>query len=69
MHGGDMVPAAIGLKRETGVGLPLTIRPATGDDAGAVARIYVESWNAGFGGLLSRADRTVNAGPDRTLAV
>ncbi len=56
---GTRVPAAIGLKRETGAGLPLTIRPATGDDAGAVTRIYVESWNAGFGGLLSRADRTV----------
>ena len=29
------------------------------DDAGDIARIYIESWNAGFGELLSRADRTV----------
>lgn len=29
-----------------------TIRPATPDDAPSVARIYVESWNAGFGPLM-----------------
>ena len=28
-------------------------------DGEVVARIYIDSWNAGFGGLLSRADRTV----------
>lgn len=36
-----------------------TIRSATSADAETVARIYVDSWNAGFGALLSRADRTV----------
>jgi GNAT superfamily N-acetyltransferase len=30
----------------------LTIREAAGADAPAVARIYVESWNAGFGDLM-----------------
>ena len=39
--------------------MSVAIRPATAVDAGAVARIYVESWNAGFGELLSRADRVV----------
>lgn len=29
-----------------------TIRPAATDDAPAVARIYVESWNVGFGPLM-----------------
>jgi len=37
----------------------LFIRPASGVDAETVARIYVESWNASFGALLSRTDRTV----------
>lgn len=37
----------------------LVIRPASGVDAEFVARIYVDSWNASFGGLLSRKDRTV----------
>ena len=37
----------------------LLIRPASGVDAEIVARIYVESWNASFGELLSRTDRTV----------
>ena len=35
------------------------IRPASGVDAEIVARIYVETWNASFGELLSRTDRTV----------
>lgn len=39
--------------------LPLTIRSATPADAEAVVRIYIDSWNAGFGALLSQADRTV----------
>ena len=38
---------------------PTTIRSATVDDAESITRIYIESWNAGFGELLSRADRTV----------
>ena len=37
--------------------LSLTIRSATAADAETVTRIYVDSWNAGFGELLSRADR------------
>ncbi len=40
-------------------GLPPTIRSATAADGEVVARIYVDSWNAGFGELLSRANRTV----------
>ncbi len=39
--------------------LPPTIRSATAADADIVARIYVDSWNAGFGALLSQSDRTV----------
>ena len=38
---------------------PLTIRPATPADVDEVTRIYIDSWNAGFGELLSQADRTV----------
>ena len=38
-----------------------TIRPAVPDDAEAVARIYIDSWNAGFGELMSQANRTVTA--------
>ena len=38
---------------------PLVIRPARAADAETVARIYVDSWNASFGELLSRSDRTV----------
>ena len=38
-----------------------TIRSATAADAEVVARIYIDSWNAGFGALLSRADRTVTS--------
>ena len=38
---------------------PPTIRSATPADAERVARIYIDSWNAGFGALLSRADRIV----------
>ena len=37
------------------------IRPAVPDDAEAVGRIYIDSWNAGFGELMSQADRTVTA--------
>ena len=39
--------------------LPLTIRQATPADVDEVTRIYIDSWNAGFGELLSQADRTV----------
>ena len=39
--------------------LPPTIRSATPADAETVVRIYIDSWNAGFGALLSQADRTV----------
>lgn len=39
--------------------LPITIRPATPADVDEVVRIYIDSWNAGFGKLLSRADRAV----------
>ena len=37
----------------------LFIRSASGVDAETVARIYVDSWNASFGELLSRTDRSV----------
>ena len=37
----------------------LTIRPASAADAEVVVRIYIDSWNASFGELLSQADRTV----------
>jgi GNAT superfamily N-acetyltransferase len=32
--------------------MPPTIRPATPDDAPLVTQIYVDSWNAGFVGLM-----------------
>lgn len=32
--------------------MPLGVRPATADDAPTLARIYVDSWNAGFGHLM-----------------
>ena len=35
------------------------IRTATRDDAEAVARIYIDSWNTGFGDLMSQPNRTV----------
>ena len=38
---------------------PPTIRPATQADTEVIVRIYIVSWNAGFGSLLSRDDRTV----------
>ena len=38
---------------------PLTIRSATPADVDDVTRIYIDSWNAGYGELLSQADRTV----------
>ncbi len=41
---------------------PLTIRPAMPTDVDEVTRIYIDSWNAGYGELLSRADRTVTPG-------
>ena len=37
----------------------LAIRSASAADAEVVVRIYIDSWNASFGELLSRADRTV----------
>ncbi|MDE2700833.1 MAG: hypothetical protein OXI23_18345, partial [Gemmatimonadota bacterium] len=36
-----------------------TIRSATPADTETVVRIYIDSWNAGFGALLSQADRPV----------
>ncbi len=36
-----------------------TIRLAVPDDAEAVVRIYIDSWNAGYGDLMSQAGRTV----------
>ena len=39
--------------------LPLTILQATPADVDEVTRVYIDSWNAGFGELLSQADRTV----------
>lgn len=41
------------------VATSLAIRPACAADAETVARIYVDSWNASFGELLARTDRTV----------
>ena len=38
---------------------PLSIRQATPADVDEVTRIYIDSRNAGYGELLSRADRTV----------
>ena len=38
---------------------PPIIRPATPADTEDIVRIYIVSWNAGFGSLLSRDDRTV----------
>ena len=38
---------------------PPTIRPATQADTDVIVRIYIDSWNAGYGSLLSNADRTV----------
>ena len=38
---------------------PITFRTATPPDVGEIVRIYIDSWNAGFGKLLSQADRTV----------
>ena len=40
---------------------PLSIRQATPADVDEVTRIYIDSWNAGFGELLSQADRMVTA--------
>ena len=36
-----------------------TVQPATTSDTETIARIYIDSWNASFGELLSQADRTV----------
>ena len=49
------------MKQDATQELPVTIRSAKRTDAEIVARIYVDSWNAGFGELLSRANRTVLA--------
>lgn len=38
---------------------PLTIRPASPTDTDAVTRIYITSWNAGFGPLLDSPNRRV----------
>lgn len=38
---------------------PLIIRSAAVGDAEVVARIYIDSWNAGFGELLLKPNRTV----------
>ena len=38
---------------------PPTIRPATTADTEVIVRIYIDSWNASYGELMSRADRTV----------
>lgn len=49
------------MKQDTTRELPVTIRSAKRTDAEIVARIYIDSWNAGFGELLSRANRTVTS--------
>lgn len=49
------------MKQDTTRELPVTIRSALQDDAETVARIYIDSWNAGFGELLSGANRTVTS--------
>ena len=38
---------------------PPTIRQATQADTEVIVRIYIDSWNASYGELMSRADRTV----------
>jgi N-acetylglutamate synthase-like GNAT family acetyltransferase len=53
----------------------LDVRPASEGDAGTVARIYVESWNAGFGDrmgervlddeLVGRWSHDLTSGPQR----
>ena len=47
------------VERDTIAVMAPRIRTATVDDAGDATRIYIESWNSGFGELLSRAGRTV----------
>lgn len=47
-------------QRSTDKPIP-AIRPAIPDDTEAVVRIYIDSWNASFGELMSQADRTVTA--------
>jgi 8-oxo-dGTP pyrophosphatase MutT (NUDIX family)/GNAT superfamily N-acetyltransferase len=42
----------------------LELRPATPDDAADVLRIYVDSWNAGFGALMPR----IEVDPARVLS-
>ena len=54
-----MAHGAVHGGRRFQTGSRLVIRPASGVDADTVARIYVESWNASFGALLSRTDRTL----------
>ena len=38
---------------------PPTIRPATTADTEVIVRIYIDSWNASYGELMSQAERTV----------
>ena len=45
-------------RRSTGKPLP-TIRPAVPADVEDVVRTYIDSWNAGYGELMSQPDRTV----------
>lgn len=37
---------------------PITVRAASGDDAPRITRIYVDSWNAGFVGLMPQREVT-----------
>lgn len=47
------------MKRSTTPKLLSTIRPAVPEDTETVVRIYIDSWNAGYGELMLQADRTV----------
>ena len=47
------------MKQGSSQKLLYAIRPAVPDDAEAVARIYIDSWNVGFGELMSQPNRTV----------
>lgn len=49
------------MKRDIGRKQLPTIRLAVSDDADTAARIYIDSWNEGFGELMSQANRTVTA--------
>ena len=56
-----MAIGGVQLKQHTAPHPPTSIRSATTADTEAIARIYIDSWNASFGALLSSADRTVTA--------